>query len=752
MDSEMCIPTNRVPPEILQQLKAIGLLIQSESAPPTFTSSPSPYSSTSAFTRSLAVGLKKEGDECDDLEASDSWGHAVVHVLTQDREKEKKKDSDVVSLFELKKDSSSSGVVSVFHGTHEEEEVVRRGYEPRKDNDVISLFDHRLSSSGQNCSGGGGRGDSVKKESEGVGVLQSKSSPLKDVMNCSPRSSHSIPQSIPLFIPHYIPQAIPQSCALSPMQTGSPVSAQSLHHLHHQIPAISMSYPGHTDASEQHHVLPSPKPHPPRSPFKPQEPEDGERRVLNNRSPCKTPKRYEDSVRSIQSPFRHLSHNPSMSELSSSTLTPTTSSSLSSQSSCSRSPPSARQSCSSDDDLFREYAHMGCGTPSKDLAQKSPKVLTPPETPENDRKNVVPDVFTFDELACSQGYMTWEKPPKLQDQFTPTKRSPSTPRHPSSTPTTPRHPPSTPTTPSYTRRCLEVPASPTVPRGISPIDPRFLQRMEAASASSATTTTSSPQSRLKTSEMSVSPSPRPTTPHKLPTEDYAQLRRDCLSPRPKKRLSFDEDVGVSTTTSQLLQAQHQHQQRSRTFDASASPYSSHPSPRLSGSGVSENPFSFPAYLEGQHFGTPRGSGCSKSALSLAEFQKRMASLAAFQEEEEREGGGGPLLSGTRHVYESIEFQNRMALQSGRYTPKRKRSEPLDDGSDRMAVCTCAVMERDFLKMAECAYKRIRRIDTTPADFDRFRNELAQTNEILRESMGLMKHIRDICDHRKWPRW
>ena len=75
-----------------------------------------------------------------------------------------------------------------------------------------------------------------------------------------------------------------------------------------------------------------------------------------------------------------------------------------------------------------------------------------------------------------------------------------------------------------------------------------------------------------------------------------------------------------------------------------------------------------------------------------------------------------------------------------------------DGSDAMAMCTCALMEQNFLQMAECAYKRIRRLDDTPVDFERFRTELAQTNDILRESMGLIKHIRDICDHRKRPRW
>lgn len=71
---------------------------------------------------------------------------------------------------------------------------------------------------------------------------------------------------------------------------------------------------------------------------------------------------------------------------------------------------------------------------------------------------------------------------------------------------------------------------------------------------------------------------------------------------------------------------------------------------------------------------------------------------------------------------------------------------MDDERER-AYCTCAVMEGNFLQMAECAYKRIRRLDSSPTDFERFRKELAETNEILRESMGLMKRIREMCDHR-----
>jgi hypothetical protein len=68
------------------------------------------------------------------------------------------------------------------------------------------------------------------------------------------------------------------------------------------------------------------------------------------------------------------------------------------------------------------------------------------------------------------------------------------------------------------------------------------------------------------------------------------------------------------------------------------------------------------------------------------------------------------------------------------------------------------MRQEFLQMAENAYRKVRRRDSSPQDFERFHMELIQTNDILRESMELMTHISDICDHRvstpgPWrPRW
>jgi hypothetical protein len=57
-----------------------------------------------------------------------------------------------------------------------------------------------------------------------------------------------------------------------------------------------------------------------------------------------------------------------------------------------------------------------------------------------------------------------------------------------------------------------------------------------------------------------------------------------------------------------------------------------------------------------------------------------------------------------------------------------------------------MMEEDFLQMAECAYKHIRGKDTSPASFEQFKRELTQTNSALRETVGILTTIKDICEH------
>jgi hypothetical protein len=62
-------------------------------------------------------------------------------------------------------------------------------------------------------------------------------------------------------------------------------------------------------------------------------------------------------------------------------------------------------------------------------------------------------------------------------------------------------------------------------------------------------------------------------------------------------------------------------------------------------------------------------------------------------------------------------------------------------------CTCALMEREFLKMAEHAYKNIRRQDGSPESFVRFQKELSETNTIINESLSVLKNMKNICEHR-----
>lgn len=59
-------------------------------------------------------------------------------------------------------------------------------------------------------------------------------------------------------------------------------------------------------------------------------------------------------------------------------------------------------------------------------------------------------------------------------------------------------------------------------------------------------------------------------------------------------------------------------------------------------------------------------------------------------------------------------------------------------------CTCVIMEKQFLEMAESAYRSVRRIDASPRGFEQFRRELIQTNEVMKDSMDVLKNIKNFC--------
>jgi hypothetical protein len=57
------------------------------------------------------------------------------------------------------------------------------------------------------------------------------------------------------------------------------------------------------------------------------------------------------------------------------------------------------------------------------------------------------------------------------------------------------------------------------------------------------------------------------------------------------------------------------------------------------------------------------------------------------------------------------------------------------------------MERQFLQMAENAYKNIRRHDTSADGFAQFRKELTETNSILKESLTVLNNMKAFCEHK-----
>ena len=65
---------------------------------------------------------------------------------------------------------------------------------------------------------------------------------------------------------------------------------------------------------------------------------------------------------------------------------------------------------------------------------------------------------------------------------------------------------------------------------------------------------------------------------------------------------------------------------------------------------------------------------------------------------------------------------------------------------RNTFCACSEMERHFMEMATSAYKSIRRYDGTMNSFEQFRQELAQTNKVIKDSMELLQNVRRLCAH------
>lgn len=337
MADEICIPTDRVPVDILNKLKEIGLLFQSESIPPRSLSSSLSLSAlpSSSFP---STSSQKEHDECDNLTASTSHSDSVVHVLnpavTSQHTTHVQRGSDIVSVFATRPSPFTDSQNSLNPAVTSQERT-----HAQQDDDVVSVFATRP----------------PKDAASQSAAWQSQSSSSQQLSQLHPSSLLSVP--------------VP--CSQSSQQYLTP------------------SYPNYADVPDYSGAS-SPNPHPP-SPLKSLScPEvEEERRLLHNRSPTKT------SGKQRSSSLEH-SQSPSVSEASNASAT----SSASSQLARSRSPPS-QQSSSSDDNVVRVFPPRPA-TPSADVGQRSPKMLTPPETPESEGKRVVPEVFTFDDLTCTQ--------------------------------------------------------------------------------------------------------------------------------------------------------------------------------------------------------------------------------------------------------------------------------------------------------------------------------------------------------------
>ena len=78
--------------------------------------------------------------------------------------------------------------------------------------------------------------------------------------------------------------------------------------------------------------------------------------------------------------------------------------------------------------------------------------------------------------------------------------------------------------------------------------------------------------------------------------------------------------------------------------------------------------------------------------------------------------------------------------------KHKIHSANPEKTTRLTFCACSEIEKHFMEMATSAYKSIRRYDGTMNSFEQFREELAQTNKVIKDSMELLQNVRRLCAH------
>ena len=95
-----------------------------------------------------------------------------------------------------------------------------------------------------------------------------------------------------------------------------------------------------------------------------------------------------------------------------------------------------------------------------------------------------------------------------------------------------------------------------------------------------------------------------------------------------------------------------------------------------------------------------------------------------------------------------QLENDVKMLNNKLTKQETETRFSSLTRDTNCACSCSEMEKQFLSMAENAYKNIRRQDMSTEGFAQFRKELNDTNEILKESMGILEGIKECCEHHR----
>ena len=92
----------------------------------------------------------------------------------------------------------------------------------------------------------------------------------------------------------------------------------------------------------------------------------------------------------------------------------------------------------------------------------------------------------------------------------------------------------------------------------------------------------------------------------------------------------------------------------------------------------------------------------------------------------------------------LRYVNQLEIDLMSLKHRIQYSSP--ESVSRRTNCACKEMEKHFMEMATSAYKSIRRYDGTMHSFVQFKEELTETNTVIKDSMELLQNVRQLCVH------